>query len=199
MTVPNDYLDHAVRLFPEPDGALGRVHERYERRQRNRRLAAIATVAGIWITFGGAFALLGPREESRPVDAPTPAGTPYVESGDLPSAFPADFPIPEGVQPVAHHTEEGYVQVWFRSSMSGAELHEHLVATLPQSGWGPPNEGSTPGAFDVWELHPQSKGRFGTVIILRTSPVWAADLDAFHGTDNYPGDWDLYVSVSERG
>ena len=40
MTTPNDLLDHAVELFPAPDGALPELHRLHRRRQSNRKLGA---------------------------------------------------------------------------------------------------------------------------------------------------------------
>ena len=40
MTDRNDLLDHAVDLFPAPEGSVADVHRDVERRQRNQRIRA---------------------------------------------------------------------------------------------------------------------------------------------------------------
>ncbi len=40
MTDRNDLLDHAVDLFPAPEGSVAEVRRDVERRRRNRRVRA---------------------------------------------------------------------------------------------------------------------------------------------------------------
>jgi hypothetical protein len=67
MTPRQDLLDHAVDLFPAPEGSVAEVQRDVARRQRNRRLGAVAVVLGVWVVVG--FAVFAFRSQ----DGPTPA------------------------------------------------------------------------------------------------------------------------------
>ena len=70
MTERNDLLDHAVDLFPAPEGSVANVHRDLARRQRNRKLAAGAVVVGIWLVIGAVALALGSRDDTAPVQPP---------------------------------------------------------------------------------------------------------------------------------
>ena len=75
MTPRQDLLDHAVDLFPAPEGSVADVQRDVARRHRNRRLGAAAVVVGIWVIFGVAACALRSQEGRRPAETP-PVATP---------------------------------------------------------------------------------------------------------------------------
>ena len=72
MTERNDLLDHAVGLFPVPDGSVADVHRDLARRQRNRKLAAGAVVVAIWLVIGVAAVALRSHGDTVPAQTPSP-------------------------------------------------------------------------------------------------------------------------------
>lgn len=198
MTPPMDLLDHATELFPEPPGALERLHARHARRRRNRRLAAIGTVAAIWIVLAliatGAF---DARQEPTPTDDPveTPVDTPVQRTGTLPSGFP-DFPLPMWARPVASRSsqvgQETVMQVWFRTGMNADLTRRWYEDAFPSGSSGWVSEG--PGAMlgGIWDLHVDDGVR-SAIVLGKTDPGTGRLL---HGSDAFPGRWDLYVWIA---
>lgn len=202
MTPPMDLLDHATELFPEPPGALERLHARHARRRRNRRLAAIGTVAAIWIVLAlvatGAF---DEGQEPVPIDEPTPSIEPtpteaaYRLTDELPAGFPTDFPLPEDAQPVASHVEQPgddtVIQVWFRTAIGNDAMRRWFVDALPDAGWELGERGDVVG---IWDLHTGGGGR-GAIVIGKDD----LDIDErlIHDSGDFPGErWDLYVRIA---
>jgi len=70
MTLRNDLLDHAVDLFPAPEGSVVEVERDVARRQRNRRLATISVVVAIWVVIGVAVLTLRSPDDSVPIQPP---------------------------------------------------------------------------------------------------------------------------------
>lgn len=201
MTPPADLLDHATELFPEPAGALERLRARHARRRRARRLAAIGTVAAIWIALAlVATGALDAGREPVPVDEPRPSVVPTLTdtkvelTAELPSRFPTDFPLPAGTRPVASRMglvgEDTVIQVWFQVAPgSGATLRWFEMAS-PDAGWELGERGVVPG---IWDQHVGRRGGPYAIVIGKENP------DArrlIHDSDDFPGPWDLYVRMT---
>jgi hypothetical protein len=82
MTPRQDLLDHAVDLFPAPEGSVAKVERDVARRHRNRRLGAAAVVIAIWVAIGVAVTASRP-DDAVPIHSPTPAPSPTVAPGSL--------------------------------------------------------------------------------------------------------------------
>jgi hypothetical protein len=82
MTPHQDLLDHAVDLFPAPEGSVAEVQRDVARRHRNRRLGAAAVVIAIWVAIGAA-ALAGRSDDAVPIQPPTPTPSPTVAPGTV--------------------------------------------------------------------------------------------------------------------
>jgi len=77
MTPRHDLLDHAVDLFPAPEGSVAEVERDVARRHRNRRLAAVSVVVAIWVVIGAAVLTLRSPDESLPIQrVPSPTVAP---------------------------------------------------------------------------------------------------------------------------
>jgi hypothetical protein len=74
MTPPQDLLDHAVDLFPAPEGSVADVHRCVARRHRNRRLGVGAVVVAVWVVIGLAASISRP-DDAAPVRPSTPSPT----------------------------------------------------------------------------------------------------------------------------
>jgi hypothetical protein len=77
MTPRQDLLDHAVNLFPAPQGSIADVQRHVARRHRNRRLGAVVVVLGLWVILGVAATRLR-TDDTVPMQSPTPAASPTV-------------------------------------------------------------------------------------------------------------------------
>lgn len=82
MTPRQDLLDHAVDLFPAPEGSVAEVERDVARRHRNRRLGAGAIVIGIWVAVAIAAFAFRPHD-TAPIQPPTPAPSPTVAPGSV--------------------------------------------------------------------------------------------------------------------
>jgi hypothetical protein len=209
MRDANELLEHASEVFPEPAGALERLLERHGRRQRNRRLAVIGTVATIWIAFALlVMSALGARDGALPAQQPSPSAErtspdtqgPYELTDELPEVFPSDLPLPEGVRPVANrveHLNDGrgvVIQVWFRTERGWDEktsdaMQRWFDAALSPAGWEPDGNGA--GLGGIWDFHVRSEGRDAIVLGKRVP----ATQRLLHGSDAFPGGWVLYVRI----
>jgi hypothetical protein len=95
MTPRQDLLDHAVDLFPAPEGSAAEVRRAVARRHRNRRLGAAAVAIAIWVAIGVA-ALTFERDDADPRRSPTPS--PTVAPGTFGSAYwPGEGPNSKGL------------------------------------------------------------------------------------------------------
>lgn len=79
MNDRNDLLDHAVDLFPAPEGSVAEVHRHVARRQRNRKLGVGAVVIGIWLVIGLVAVRLRSHDESVPAQRPSVGGWILIE------------------------------------------------------------------------------------------------------------------------
>jgi hypothetical protein len=90
MTPRQDLLDHAVDLFPAPEGSVADVRRDVARRHRNRRLGAAAAVLAIWVVIGAAVSTLR-TEDVVPIQPATPVPSPTVAPGTVASeGWPSD-------------------------------------------------------------------------------------------------------------
>jgi len=97
MTPRQDLLDHAVNLFPAPEGSVADVQRDVARRHRNRRLGAAAVVIGLWVVIGVA-ASASRTDDVVPIQSPTPAPSPTVAPQAVPArGWPATSGNPAGV------------------------------------------------------------------------------------------------------
>ena len=82
MTDRNDLLDHAVDLFPAPEGSVAEVHRDVERRERNQRIRAGAL--GVIVALAVGIALVRSlTSDPIPVDPPVVPPPPPAASGTL--------------------------------------------------------------------------------------------------------------------
>ena len=82
MTPRQDLLDHAVDLFPAPEGSVAEVQRDVARRHRNRRLGAAAVVIGIWVVIGAA-AFTPWLDHAGPIQPATPTPSPTIAPGTV--------------------------------------------------------------------------------------------------------------------
>ncbi|HEY6566825.1 MAG TPA: hypothetical protein VI341_04820 [Actinomycetota bacterium] len=207
MTKPNDLLDHVSRLIPAGDRTFEQLLERQRRREKNRKLAAGATVLAIWIALAAVVVIsMSSKEASLPAEQPHRTPRPFeafptTESGVLPSVFPTDLPLPEGVRPVASRakvnsvpaatTSDGHsVQVWFRSRSGPDTIRTFFEDSLPANGWSISYDEVQHGG--VWDLHSEREG-LEMIVLCKMGPR-AGFLH--HGSHMYQQPWDFYVVVT---
>jgi len=195
VTRRDEVLDHAVRLFPVPEDGLTRLYERRARRQRQRRAVVVATVVALWAAIALILVVANDDRGSVPVTTPsvtkqagvTTLPVTITESDELPSTFPNDVPLPDGVVPVASYTSEDTVTVWFSSESSPRALQRFYQRELAAAGWTSFDSGSVAG---VWEERVTSDGRSATLLGKESGAT-----RLIHGSDVYDGEWDLFIHV----
>jgi hypothetical protein len=82
MTPRQDLLDHAVDLFPAPEGSVAAVQRAVARRHRNRGLGTAAVVIAIWVVIGVA-ALTLRSDDAVPLQPPTLMPSPTIAPGTI--------------------------------------------------------------------------------------------------------------------
>lgn len=135
-----------------------------------------------------------PSPEGSPTDDTMGGGTGgdmEMGTGELPTGWPADFPLPDGSSPVYSFSAEGEVAAWFSSDKSADELEAFFTGALPGAGWDvveTANMQGPEGSFSMLQI--SSGPTEGTLVLGEGGPATGA---------GFGGDFAFYVLLSTTG
>lgn len=83
---------------------------------------------------GGGQAEVG--QEGGGITIEGPSGTVQIGQAELPEGWPADFPLPEGAEPVYSMSADAGLSAWFAAPQSTEDLKAFFTDALPGAGYG---------------------------------------------------------------
>lgn len=84
---------------------------------------------------GGGQAEVGQEGGGITIEGPT-GGQIQIGQAELPEGWPADFPLPEGAEPVYSMSADAGLSAWFAAPQSTEDLKAFFTEALPGAGYG---------------------------------------------------------------
>lgn len=141
---------------------------------------------------GDGAAVTGPTGDGITITGPT-GGEVNIGGAELPEAWPADFPIPDGATPAYSVSAGGGVSVWFSTDLGLDEVKAFFESALPAAGYTIDSQANfsdpTSGEYSVFSV--SGGGWTGGIYMGSGASAGAGVAGAFEG------DFDFFVVLSQ--